>query len=169
MTRIRRRPEKAVPPGSIIPRGFWMADPVAQSKFAKSGSGGEINPPQNLTSNRPNWRSAMASTSDCRVASASRPAPTGYAVLPLSSDAPVSLAAERQPTLDPTRSHRPVTGTCPVIHGPGRRSALSRSWRSSWDIGCSGARSKNDVLDHGETACPGGYPRANPRGCPDAR
>ena len=111
----------------------------------------------------------MASTSDCRVASASRPAPTGYAVLPLSSDAPVSLAAERQPTLDPTRSHRPVTGTCPVIHGPGRRSALSRSWRSSWDIGCSGARSKNDVLDHGETACPGGYPRANPRGCPDAR
>ena len=58
----------------------------------------------------------MASTSDCRVASVSRPAPTGYSVIPLSSVVPVSLAAERQPTLDPTRSHRPVTGTCPVIH-----------------------------------------------------
>jgi len=134
---------------------------------ARSGSGGDFNLPQNLTSTDLHGRSAMASTPDCPPGS--RPAPTGYSALPLSSVVPVSLAAERQPTLDPTRSHRPVTGTCPVIHGPGRRSALSRSWRSSWDIGCSGARSKNDVLDHGETACPGGYPRANPRGCPDAR
>ena len=85
---------------------------------ARSGSGGDFNLPQNLTSTDLHWRSAMASTPDCRIASVSRPAPTGYSVLPLLSDAPVSLAAERQPTLDPTRSHRPVTGTCPVIHGP---------------------------------------------------
>lgn len=84
----------------------------------RSGSGGDFNLPQNLTSTDLHWRSAMASAPDCRIASASRPAPTGYSVLPLSSVVPVSLAAERQPTLDPTRSHRPVTGTYPVIHEP---------------------------------------------------
>ena len=80
----------------------------------RSGSGGDFNLPQNLTSTDLHWRSAMASTPDCPPVS--HPAPTGYSVLPLSSVVPVSLAAERQPTLDPTRSHRPVTGTCPVIH-----------------------------------------------------
>ena len=82
----------------------------------RSGSGGDFNLPQNLTSTDLHWRSAMASTPDCPPAS--RPAPTGYSVFPLSSVVPVSLAAERQPTLDPTRSHRPVTGTYPVIHEP---------------------------------------------------
>lgn len=82
----------------------------------RSGSGGDFNLPQNLTSTDLHWRSAMASSPDCPPAS--RPAPTGYAVLPLLSDAPVSLAAERQPMLDPTRSHRPVTGMYPVIHEP---------------------------------------------------
>ena len=84
----------------------------------RSGSGGDFNLPQNLTSTDLHWRSAMASTPDCRIASVSRPAPTGYSVLPLLSDAPGSLAAERQPMLDPTRSHRPVTGMYPVIHEP---------------------------------------------------
>ena len=83
---------------------------------ARSGSGGDFNLPQNLTSTDLHWRSVMASTPDCPPAS--RPAPTGYSVFPLSSVVPVSLAAERQPTLDPTRSHRPVTGTYPVIHEP---------------------------------------------------
>ena len=82
----------------------------------RSGSGGDFNLPQNLTSTDLHWRSVMASTPDCPPAS--RPAPTGYSVFPLSSVVPVSLAAERQPTLDPTRSHRPVTGTYPVIHEP---------------------------------------------------
>jgi len=91
-------------------------DAIVESKV--SGPGRCINTGQDLTRPDLTRRSAMASTPDCRVASASRPAPTGYSVLPLSSDAPVSLAAERQSTLDPTRSHRPVTGTCPVIHGP---------------------------------------------------
>ena len=88
------------------------------NQVTRSGSGGDVNLPQNLTRPDLTRRSAMASTPDCRVASASRPAPTGHSILPLSSDAPVSLAAERQPTLDPTRSHHPVTGTCPVIHEP---------------------------------------------------
>lgn len=78
----------------------------------RSGSGGDFNLPQNLTSTDLHWRSAMASSPDCPPVYC--PAPTGYSVLPLSSDAPVSLAAERQPT----RSHRPVTGTYPVIHEP---------------------------------------------------
>ena len=82
----------------------------------RSGSGGDFNLPQNLTSTDLHWRSAMASTPDCPPVS--HPAPTGYSVFPLSSVVPVSLAAERQPTLDPTRSHRPVTGMYPVIHEP---------------------------------------------------
>ena len=97
---------------------FQNRQPGAIVESKVSGPGRCINTGQDLTRPDLTRRSAMASTPDCRVASASRPAPTGYSVLPLSSDAPVSLAAERQSTLDPTRSHRPVTGTCPVIHGP---------------------------------------------------
>ena len=97
---------------------FQNRQPGAIVESKVSGPGRCINTGQDLTRPDLTRRSAMASTPDCRIASASRPAPTGYAVLPLSSDVPVSLAAEWQPTLDPRLSHRPVAGPCPVIHEP---------------------------------------------------
>lgn len=133
----------------------------------RSGSGGDFNLPQNLTSTDLHWKSAMASSPDCPPAS--RPAPTGYSVLPLSSDAPVSLAAERQPMLDPTRSHRPVTGTCPVIHRPWTTQRAveelalipkHRVFRRP--IQERRARPPRDGL-------PRRVPARGPEGCPDAR
>ena len=133
----------------------------------RSGSGGDFNLPQNLTSTDLHWRSAMASTPDCPPVS--HPAPTGYSVLPLSSVVPVSLAAERQPTLDPRLSHRPATGTCLVIHGPwttqrtGEELALipkHRAFRCL--IQERRARPPQDGLPRRVSA-------RGPEGCPDAR
>jgi len=133
----------------------------------RSGSGGDFNLPQNLTSTDLHWRSAMASTPDCPPVS--RPAPTGYSALPLSSVVPVSLAAERQPTLDPTRSHRPVTGTCPVIHGPWTTqrtveelALLPKHRAFRRPIQERRARPPRDGV-------PRRVPARGPEGCPDAR
>lgn len=54
---------------------FWMTDSVTHRVCIKSGSGGDLNPPQNLTRPDLKERSAMATTPDCRVASASFFAP----------------------------------------------------------------------------------------------
>jgi hypothetical protein len=52
----------------------------------KSGSGRCYYTPQNLTRPDLYWRSAMASTPDCRVASASLSAPAGFSGFPVSSE-----------------------------------------------------------------------------------
>lgn len=133
----------------------------------RSGSGGDFNLPQNLTSTDLHWRSAMASSPDCPPAS--RPAPTGYAILPLSSDAPVSLATKRKPTLDPTGSHRPMIGACSVIHGP---------WTTQRTIEELALIPKHRVFRRPiqqrrarppRDSLPWRVPARGPEGCPDAR
>ena len=140
---------------------------IVESKV--SGPGRCINTGQDLTRPDLTRRSAMASTPDCRIASASRPAPTGYAILPLSSDAPVSLATKRKPTLDPTGSHRPMIGACSVIHGP---------WTTQRTIEELALIPKHRVFRRPiqqrrarppRDSLPWRVPARGPEGCPDAR
>ena len=65
---------------------------ISSSLSERNGSGGEFNPPQNLTRPDLKWRSAMASTPDCRVVSASLSAPAGFSGFPVSPEPALSPA-----------------------------------------------------------------------------